>query len=135
MDSLFAKNTPRWIIFTFDVCASIFALIIAYLLRFNFHIPASEYKFLPIAFISLCTVRVMFYYFFKTYAGIIRYTSTQDATRIFQSTVVGTVSLAALNLVRFYFIDAAFLLPFSVLVICLRCKNNFSKPTLLRSNL
>lgn len=117
MDSLFAKNTPRWIIFTFDVCASIFALIIAYLLRFNFHVPASEYKFLPIAFISLCTVRVIFYYFFKTYAGIIRYTSTQDATRIFQSTVVGTVSLAALNLVRFYFIDAAFLLPFSVLVI------------------
>ena len=117
MNSLFEKNTPRWIIFTFDLCASIFALIIAYLLRFNFHVPSSEYEFLPIAFISLCSIRVVFYYFFKTYAGIIRYTSTQDATRIFQSTAAGTGALVALNLIRFYFIDDSFLLPFSVLII------------------
>ncbi|MBL4653516.1 MAG: polysaccharide biosynthesis protein [Flavobacteriales bacterium] len=117
MESIFAKNTPRWIIFTFDVTVALFAFVLAYLLRFNFNIPVSEYKFIPLALVSILVVRILFYYLFKTYSGIIRYTSTQDAARIAQSTVLGSVILAVLNLVRFYFIDDSFLLPFSVLVI------------------
>ncbi|MBL4624645.1 MAG: hypothetical protein JKY42_05850, partial [Flavobacteriales bacterium] len=117
MESIFAKNTPRWIIFIFDTSTALFSVILAYFLRFNFDVPESEYKFFPAAIVSILLIRVVFYYLFKTYSGIIRYTSTQDAVRIAQSTLVGSMCLVVLSLIRYYFIDGAFLLPFSVLII------------------
>jgi FlaA1/EpsC-like NDP-sugar epimerase len=115
MDKLFKNNTPRWIIFLFDVSASILAVIIAYLLRFNFNIPTYEIRTLPLVLSVFLLVRIIYFYLFKTYAGIIRYTSTEDAARIFLSILSGSITLVFFNVIRYFFVDEKFLVPFSII--------------------
>lgn len=111
------KNTPRWIVLILDLGISSFALATAYLLRFNFNIPAIEFEVFPIAFGTLLTVRLGFFFLFRTYTGIVRHTSINDFQRIFFSTTVGTIALFIFNLLRYYFGDGKFIAPFSVLII------------------
>lgn len=117
MVSIFKKNAPRWLIFLFDITVAIFALILAYLLRFNFKIPESEYQFFPLAFSAVFTVRILYNFLFKTYAGIIRYTSIEDAYRIFIGTVSGSLTLVGINILNFFLGTEQFIVPFSVIVI------------------
>ncbi len=91
-------NIPRWIIFFIDLCLIGLAFTVAYLLRFELQIPENEkllgIKFLPFFFL----VRIAFSVVFKSYAGIIRFTSTQDTGRIFKALLCGTIVLLTLNL-------------------------------------
>ncbi len=111
------ENTPRWIIFTIDLGICIFSLLLAYLLRFNFQIPPEYIETFTYIFPFLLSLRIASFFIFKTYSGIIRYTSTIDTQRIF--VVVTAVSLVAatINGVSFYFINQKFLIPFSVVII------------------
>ena len=87
------RNLPRWVVFTIDLIIILVSIVLAYMLRFNFKIPQSEgsdlIKVIPVVII----VRLIFSFFFKTYSGIIYYTSTEDAQRIFISSSFGTLSL------------------------------------------
>ena len=41
-DFLFQRNMPRWVIFFIDMGICLFAMVLAYLVRFNFSIPPIE---------------------------------------------------------------------------------------------
>ncbi len=117
------KNTPRWVIFLLDLGICFFSLLFAYLLRFDFvSFPIEEewnvLKYsLPIFFL----VRAITFYFGKTHAGIIRYTSTQDSKRIFLVVTIGSVIFAILAPIRYYFIDGFYFLPVSIIVMDYLC--------------
>ncbi|MEO0405674.1 MAG: hypothetical protein AAF193_12455, partial [Bacteroidota bacterium] len=51
----------------------------------------------------------------KTFAGIIRYTSTQDTQRIFMVILSGSLVFVVLNFIRFQFFDGKYFLPFSII--------------------
>ncbi|RMG80759.1 MAG: hypothetical protein D6707_05900, partial [Bacteroidetes bacterium] len=70
MIKFFRKNTPRWMLLWWDVFLSLISLSLAYLLRFNFDIPESEYPFFPLAFFSVFAVRLLYFYIFKTHRSI-----------------------------------------------------------------
>ncbi|MFM1933046.1 MAG: hypothetical protein RL226_2349 [Bacteroidota bacterium] len=111
------RNTPRWIIFLIDLGICFFSFLIAYLLRFEFAPPAIEVN-LALAFIPLfLLVRTVSFLVAKTYAGIIRYTSTQDAQRIFLTLLVGSLIFFISNQVRFHFFDGIFFIPNSIIII------------------
>lgn len=114
MYKIFRNNIPRWIIYLFDITTALFALIVAYLLRFNFDIPSDEIPLMPTAFITLFLVRTSFYFIYRTYSGIIRYTSTEDAARIFLSVISGSAFIVLANILRYYLFDGKFLIPFSI---------------------
>lgn len=109
-------HTPRWIIFLIDVAICLVAYVLAYVVRFEFAIPAIEIElakaFLPI----LLAVRITSFLMGKTYAGIIRYTSSQDAFRIFVVLSAGSGVFALLNLLRFAFADGLYFVPYSIVV-------------------
>ncbi|MGD1844011.1 MAG: polysaccharide biosynthesis protein [Salibacteraceae bacterium] len=113
------ENTPSWIIFMIDVGVCTASLALAYIVRFNFDPVAIKKELLvfPLAFPVVVAIRAVSFYLGKTYAGIIRYTSTKDAQRIFSVIGYGTLFLVALNLVQFYLIDGRFVVPFSVVII------------------
>jgi len=116
------KNIPRWIIFAYDILVSIFALFIAYALRFDFFDSKltnfdKEFEILKVAFPIFILVRIATFYFGKTYAGIIRYTSTEDNKRIFKTVFVGTLILIVLSIIRYYFFDKTYLLPRPIIII------------------
>ena len=81
---LFERTAPRPVIFLIDILICIFSLVLAYFLRFNFAtIPQVEIDTFPIVFPFVIGIRALSFIVAKTYRGIIRYTSSQDAQRIF----------------------------------------------------
>lgn len=115
------KTIPRWVIFTFDLFICLFALAIAYALRFDFFSSKNNFQeelyvlstSLPIFII----VRAVTFYFGKTYAGVIRYTSTEDTKRIFKTVTIGSLIIVLFSFIRYYLIDGYFFLPRPIIII------------------
>jgi FlaA1/EpsC-like NDP-sugar epimerase len=112
-----SNNTPRWIIFLIDVSISIFSILLAFQLRFNFKVPEVYYGLMKLDLGIILSVRIITYLYFKTYANIIRYTSTKDAQRIFLVITIGTLFFISANLINYFFISPEFFIPFSIIVI------------------
>lgn len=110
-------NTPRWIIYFIDIFVCLFSLVLAYLLRFNFSIPEVEYKTFPIVFPVVLGLRALTFLIARTYAGIIRYTGTKDAVRIFLTVTVGSLLFVTANLISYKSWNERFIIPFSIIVI------------------
>jgi FlaA1/EpsC-like NDP-sugar epimerase len=115
-------NTPRWLIFVLDLILCLISLSIAYLFRFDFVEPegnqlSNEWTILKPALPIYIVVRALSFVIAKTYSGIIRFTSTQDAKRIFLTVLAGSVVFGLFSLVRINFVDAYFFLPVSILIL------------------
>jgi len=93
------------------------SIVLAYLLRFNFHIPKYELELLFFVIPSIVLIRAISFVLGKTYAGIVRHTSIEDAERIFIVISAGSGIFIFFNILSFYFIDSQFLIPSSVVVI------------------
>lgn len=120
--SFLFKTTPRPVIFLLDLMICLFSLVLAYLLRFNFaDIPAAEVSTFPLVFPFVLMVRGISFLVAQTYKGIIRYTSSQDAQRIFVVMTLGTIFFALFNIVTYFFISGQFILPYSIIVIEYMC--------------
>ena len=102
------ENTPRWLIFVIDIVIAVSAVFLAYMLRFNFAIPASELRQLPQVVVYMTLERAASFIIARSYAGIIRYTSTGDALRVFGTVLVGSITFAITNLVTYYFLGNYF---------------------------
>ncbi|MCK9203064.1 MAG: polysaccharide biosynthesis protein [Bacteroidales bacterium] len=110
------ENTPRWFIFLIDIAIVISSVILAYLLRFNFAIPMSELAPLPQILLYIILVRTVSFLIARSYASIIRYTSTGDALRVFATILSGSIIFALTNLATYLF-DRFFFIPFSIIII------------------
>lgn len=110
------KNTPRWIIFSIDIFICLCSIILAYLLRFNFAIPETDFNTLPYVIPFVLAVRALSFAVARTYAGIIRFTSTRDAQRIFITVFSGSVIFLASNIISFN-ISGRNLIPYSIVII------------------
>jgi FlaA1/EpsC-like NDP-sugar epimerase len=111
------QNTPRWMIFLIDMFVVVCSVLLAYLLRFNFSIPKSELKPLPQILAYMVFIRACSFIIARSYAGIIRYTSTSDALRVVLTVLSGSVVFAITNLITFFLINRFFFIPFSIIII------------------
>ena len=85
--------TPRWIVFLIDVALSIMAVSIAYLIWVNFQIDRMRLDFVLIGTLAIVGVRVISFLVGHTYSGIVRFTGTEDALRIYYVLTAGEVLL------------------------------------------
>ena len=118
--SIFSKKyTPRWIVLIIDVFISTASIIMAYMLRFNFEIPANEKIGELTQVVELVVaVRLISFLIAGTYAGIVRYTGLSDAKRIFVTITSGSLFIVAVNLVVYYTdLRPAFIVPMSIVII------------------
>ena len=111
------KHTPRWLIFLIDILIVLGSLLLAYLVRFNFNIPANELGSLPSVLLFVLLIRGLSFVLARTYAGIIRYTSTEDAVRIFLVILGGSLFFVLTNIFTYYFINQTYFIPFSIIII------------------
>lgn len=111
------RNIPRWIILTIDIAICAFALLLGYLLRFNFNLEEIEER--PVLKVLFCVIviRLVLFYIFKIYAGIIRYTSSRDAIRIFGVILLGSLVFTLGNIITYFFINGSYIIPFSIIII------------------
>ena len=112
------QNTPRWIIFAVDIVISVTALLVSYFIRFDStDLPFEEElqifkKGLPF----YVAIRGLSFYFFKTYRGIVRHTSTEDIKRIAASVTLGTFAMVVVSSIKYTWWDSHFLFPSSIIM-------------------
>lgn len=111
------KYIPRWAIMLLDIFLSIIALILAYIVRFNFNLNILNSSLIYKILLLVISVRFVLFVVFKTNAGIIRYTSIRDAIRIFLVVMLGSIFFVIANFVSYYFISGKFIIPLSVIVL------------------
>lgn len=111
------KNTPRWIIFFIDLLITVFSVVLAYFVRFNFDIPQVEIDTFYIVIPAFLLIRSASFVIAKTYAGIIRYTSSKDTERIFITLTSGSFIFILINLFTYFTWEGRFIIPFSIIII------------------
>jgi FlaA1/EpsC-like NDP-sugar epimerase len=110
------RNAPIWIIFLADLFFCFLSIWAAYLLRFNFRIPPEEILTMPLIFSVVLLVRSVGFLLFQTHRGIIRFTNTKDAERIFVSVSAGSALFLAINPIMFW-LKGIYLIPYSIIII------------------
>lgn len=114
-------NTPRWVIILMDLALSLFALVFAYLIRFDLKadrgLIENEWAVLSKSIGVYFVVKLLVFYFFNIHKGLVRHTSTEDIRRIFFAVVTCTIIFLGLGFLRFYLLDHVYLFPLSVLIV------------------
>jgi len=111
-----SRTAPRALILFIDIAIIFFATMIAYLLRFNFNIPADQVDQIPLAGSIIMIVRVISFAVAKTFTGIIQYTETQDVMRILSTLLVGTLAISIIDY-AYYFTYNLIIIPRAILII------------------
>ena len=95
---------PSWSILVIDIFISLVIATISYLIFQE--IGVNFYSSFPVTVrLGIVTITLSFYFFiFKTYTGIIRYSSIKDAVRIFKAISFAFLTLVAIDL-AFYIIQ------------------------------
>jgi FlaA1/EpsC-like NDP-sugar epimerase len=109
-------NLPRWGILIIDLGIALVSISMAYMLRFNFNVPGIEYKFLEVAIPLILSIRLISFFVFRTYAGIIYHTSLEDAKRIFSAVTVGSILFLLATPLAAQFVDYH-IIPYSIIII------------------
>jgi FlaA1/EpsC-like NDP-sugar epimerase len=104
-------------IFIIDMTIVVFSVLLAYGLRFNFSIPPMDLKQMPAALGYIVLIRAGSFVIARSYAGIIRYTSTSDALRVVATILCGSIVLGLTNILTYYFMFQRFLIPYSIIII------------------
>lgn len=114
---LFQRSMPRWVIFFIDLGICLFSLVLAYLVRFNFSIPRVEINAIPLVAGLVLGVRAISFFISKTYQGIVKFTGSEDARRIFIVVTLGSIGYVLINTICYKFINKTFPIPFSIIII------------------
>ncbi|RKE04589.1 polysaccharide biosynthesis protein [Marinifilum flexuosum] len=115
--NIFDKTTPRWIVFVIDLAISLVSITAAYLLRFNFNLEEIHLNAAKVIIPLFVLLRALTFLYGGTYAGIVRYTSSKDAERIFVVVSIGSAVFTLFNLLSYVARDGVFIVPFSILII------------------
>lgn len=118
---IFKSRTPRWIIIVIDLFINLFALLFAYIIRFDLDSQStliqeewdkfSNYLWLFFA------VKFIVFYSFQIHKGLVRHTSTQDLNRIFFAVSTCSLLFLSFGVIRYYYIDGFYFLPTSVVIV------------------
>lgn len=111
------RYIPRWTILVIDSALCAAALLAAYQLRFNFHVPHYEYDLLWPMLPIFLLVRAGSLAAARIHKGLVKHTSTEDARRIFLTVLAGSALFGLFSAVRYYLIDGIYFLPRTVIII------------------
>ena len=117
----FRARTPRWVIVVLDLFISLFALTLAYLIRFDLKADANtienEWNVLSKSLFLFFALKFIVFYLFKIHKGLVRHTSTEDLKRIFYSLSTCSLLFLIFGIIRYTYFDGSFLFPMSVLIV------------------
>lgn len=110
------NNTPRWVVLTLDILFSAFSFGLACLVAeaFNFEDLRPQNYIYPLGIVLL--FRLISFVATKSYTGIIRYTSTQDAVRIFFAVAISTIAILFAEATAFTYLDTHFIKPAVIII-------------------
>ncbi|MCP9199912.1 polysaccharide biosynthesis protein [Gramella sp. GC03-9] len=105
------KYLPRWVVLLIDIGLVAVSTVLTILILLDL----SSFQYQLLSFVEktilILAVNIVFFYVFKTYAGIIRYSSNIDALKLLLATISSFFALLVLNfLVELVFGEKIFLI-------------------------
>lgn len=98
------KYLPRWVVFLIDIflvsLSSLFTILIVLDLTPNYYTLLA----FPVKALLVILVNIIFFLIFKTYAGIIRYSSNIDALKLLLATTCSFLTLILINYLTFFIV-------------------------------
>ncbi len=111
------RYLPRWLVLIFDLAIVLFSWVIAFHLRFNFHVTEVLNSIHPLHPAVIVPVSVFCFWKHNSYAGILRHSTTRDVMRIISSMACIGIILTVISLAGRYLNAPPFLiLPASVII-------------------
>ncbi len=107
------RSLKRFLAFSHDLVAIIFAWYLAYALRFNFEIPVDHLEIMKLCLPGVVVVHMAGFYLFSLYRGIWRFASVVDLQRIVISVALSGLLITA----TLFMLRSNFVVPRSVLII------------------
>lgn len=114
--NILRRITPRWVVFLIDAVMCFASILLAYYLRFNFHITEAERTIMPIAILIVILVRAISFLIGKTYSGMVRYTGMHDIIRIVVVIVCGSAVLVLADIIGLAVLGK-YIIPLSIIII------------------
>jgi len=97
------KNKNLWVKLIGDAILLVAAYALSYLLRFEFTLSTLDLAILKKTIIPIVVCKFIFFYWFKLYRGMWRYTSISDLINIIKATLVSSLTIIAVILILFRF--------------------------------
>ena len=96
------KYLPRWVVFLIDIFLVSVSTLLTILIVLDLTPDYYTVLDFPLKAAFIILVNVFFFFVFKTYAGIIRYSSNIDALKLLLSTTSSFVTLVAFNYIIYF---------------------------------
>ena len=94
---------PRWIIFTIDLCICFIAANTAYFFISTLQPQANSYLNLDIELLAILGIQCFYFFIFKSYRGLVRYSSYKDAIKQLQVVASCVFTILLINHIDYYF--------------------------------
>ena len=114
LNQLFSRWFTRPLVDGLIVVASVF---LAYLLRFNFDIPASEIAEIPIVLAIMVVVRVALFLAFRAYTGTDRHPGLAGGFRLVFILISGSFFFILIDFITYYFINQRLFIPLTIIIL------------------
>jgi len=79
------KYASRWLVLLIDLSLMTIAYLLAWVIRFNFHVAQMSVFEVSSSFYVVAFIYLAYFFFLKSYVGIIRHTSMYDTIKIIQA--------------------------------------------------
>ncbi|MCF4102682.1 polysaccharide biosynthesis protein [Gillisia sp. M10.2A] len=98
------KYLPRWVVFLIDICLVSISFLLTTLIIVD--LTPNYYTFMDFASkgVICVLINIFFFFIFKTYAGIIRYSSNIDALKLILATACSFITLITINYITYFVI-------------------------------
>lgn len=117
INTVFLKqHAPRWLVLLIDISIVSFSVVFAYIIKTNFKLSNFDFEKSIYVLLLILSIRIISFLISKTYSGIVRYTSTKDALRIFTVIFSGSVIIFLSNIL-YNILKSDELIPLSIIVI------------------
>jgi len=110
------KYLPRWAVFLIDIILVTISTIITFYIIID--LTPNYYHFIsfPAKGALIILINIFFFFVFRTYAGIIRYSSNIDALKLILATICSFFTLIFINYITFFIIGEKIFLIGSLLI-------------------
>ncbi|SOE21811.1 NDP-sugar epimerase, includes UDP-GlcNAc-inverting 4,6-dehydratase FlaA1 and capsular polysaccharide biosynthesis protein EpsC [Spirosomataceae bacterium TFI 002] len=117
LQSVSEKFVSKWLILLMDIIIVCGSFVLASFIKFNFDLNYIDPNLFKYHLIIVVVLRISAFFYFKTYTGIIRHTSIEDAVNIFKATSISSLELIILNFIDFGRYSPYFHVPIPIILI------------------
>lgn len=111
------KYASRWLVLLIDLSLMTIAYLLAWVIRFNFHVAQMSVFEVSSSFYVVAFIYLAYFFFLKSYVGIIRHTSMYDTIKIIQACTGAAITTFIASLAyKTYSGINAFPIPTSVVI-------------------